>query len=208
MKQNQEKVWDAIAEQWYHFRQRPFRDITAEIDKITSEFKPGKILDIGCGNCRHLLPFFKRGFDCYGIDFSSEMLKYAKEFSKKYDFKVKLKKAKAEKLPFKNKSFNYVLSVAVLHHLKKKEQEKAIKEIYRILKPGGIALVSVWNKYPLLSLFVKEKYEKWTVKGKTYYRYFYMFTSWELKKLLKKNGFEISKSKVGKNIILIVRKIL
>jgi len=206
-KMNQEEVWNALAEQWYHFRQRPFRDVASEIEKLSRKLAKGKILDIGCGNCRNLLPFSKKGFECYGIDFSSGMLKFAKHYCKKYGFKVKLKKARAEKLPFKSNSFDYVLNIATLHHLKKPEQEKAVKEMYRVLKPHRIAFITVWNKFPL-SLFIKNRYEKWTKKGQAYYRYYYLFTPWELKSLLKKHGFEIIKSTCKKNIIFIVRKIL
>lgn len=203
-KQDQEKVWDALADQWYHFRQQLFRDLADDIEKISS-MKPGKILDIGCGNCRNLLPFAKKGFDCYGIDFSNEMLSSAGRYSKKYGFKVKLKNALAEKLPFPKSSFSYCLSIALLHHLDKKAQEKAVKEMHRILKPKGIALIAVWNKYPL-SIFVKQRYIKWTKTGKTYYRYYYFFTVRELRKLLEKNGFEIVRQKSRKNIIIVARK--
>jgi ubiquinone/menaquinone biosynthesis C-methylase UbiE len=202
--EDQEKVWDALAEQWYHFRHQQFRDVRAEIGDI-SNLKPGKILEIGCGNCRNLIGFAKSGFDCYGIDFSKNMLKYAREYCKKYDFKVKLKKARAEKLPFKKESFDYVLSIATLHHLKRDEQELAVKEMRRVLKPKGIALITVWNK-GIRSLFVKEKYMTWTVKGKAYWRYYYLFTPFELKRLLKKRGFGIIMCGRGKNIIVVARK--
>lgn len=206
MKQSQEKVWDGIAEQWHHFRQKPFSDIVVEIENMTKNFRDGKILEIGCGNCRNLLDFAKADFDCYGIDFSSEMLKYAKEYCKKHKIKVKLKKARAEKLPFKKEYFDYILCIATLHHLNKKEQEKSVKEMNRVLKHGGLAFITVWNKFPL-SLFVKEKYENWTRKGKPHHRYYYLFTVWELKKLIRKYGFKIIKTRVGKNISLFARKI-
>ncbi len=160
----QEKVWDAIAWQWYHFRHQQFRDVAQEIKKLV-KLKKGKILEIGCGNCRNLKTFALAGFDCYGIDFSKEMLKYAKEYCKKYKFKVNLRKARAEKLPFKSNSFDYMLSIATLHHLKKKEQIKAVKEMWRVLKPKGIALVAVWNKK---NKKANEQYISWRVKGKTY----------------------------------------
>jgi len=202
--EDQEKVWDALAEQWYHFRHQQFRDVGAEI-KDVSAMKPGKILEIGCGSCRNLLPFAKAGFDCYGIDFSKNMLKYAREYCKKYDFNVVLKKACAEKLPFPDSSFDYVLSIATLHHLNRNEQEMAVKEMARVLKPKGIALIAVWNK-GLSSLFVKEKYITWTVKDKVYWRYYYLFTPFELKRLLKRHGFEIMMCGRKKNIIVVARK--
>ncbi|MCL6501014.1 MAG: class I SAM-dependent methyltransferase, partial [Candidatus Pacearchaeota archaeon] len=183
----QEKVWDALAEQWYHFRHQQFKDVAKEIENI-AKLKKGKILEIGCGNCRNLKTFALAGFDCHGIDFSKEMLKYAKEYCEKHCFKVKLKRARAEELPFKSNSFDYVLSIATLHHLKKKEQIKAVKEMWRVLKSEGIALVAVWNKR---NKKPRERYISWEVKGKTYWRYYYLFTLTELKDLFKKQGFEV-----------------
>lgn len=205
---NQEKVWDAIAWQWYHFRHQQFKDVAIELEKL-AKLKKSKILEIGCGNCRNLKTFAQQGFDCYGIDFSKEMIKYAKEYCKKHNFKVKLKKAKAEKLPFKDKSFDYILNIATLHHLKPNEQEKSIKEMWRVLNSRGLAFISVWNikdKNKKLKENIKEKYISWKVKGRTYWRYYYVFTLAELKELLKRNGFSIIRQKTGKNIIMLVRK--
>ncbi|MEM4648100.1 MAG: class I SAM-dependent methyltransferase [Candidatus Pacearchaeota archaeon] len=200
MIKDQEKVWDAIAEQWYHFRQKQFEDVSKEIEKL-AKLKKGKILEIGCGNCRNLRTFGEKNFECYGIDFSKEMLKYAKKYCKKYNFKVKLKKARAEKLPFKDNSFDYILNIATLHHLNKKQQIECIKEMRRVLKNGGLALISVWNKKSKK----KYNYVPWQVKGKKYWRYYYFFTMSELKKLFKKYGFRILKEIKNKNLILLVK---
>lgn len=204
MKEDQERVWNAIAWQWYHFRHQQFKDVAKEIENL-AKLKKGKILEIGCGNCRNLKTFAQKGFDCYGIDFSKEMIKYAKEYCKKHGFKVKLKKALAQKLPFKANSLDYILSIATLHHLNKEEQIKSLNEVWRILKPKGITLVAVWNK-KMLSTNAREKYISWKVKGKTYWRYYYLFTLTELKNLFKKHGFLIIRQKSGKNLILLVRK--
>lgn len=203
----QKEVWDELAEQWYHFRQRPFRDISKEIGEMI-KLRKGTILDIGCGNCRNLSEFAKNRFECYGIDFSKEMLKYAKQFCDKNKIKVNLKYGLAEKIPFKNNFFDYCLSIAVLHHLETKEKrQRGLKEIYRILKRDGIALISVWNKLPL-NLFIKNKYFKWRKAGKAYYRHYYYFTYWELKRAIKKTGFKILKDSgvFGKNIWFLAKK--
>lgn len=203
MKENQERVWDAIAWQWYHFRHQQFKDVAKEIDKL-AKLKKGKVLEIGCGNCRNLKTLAKQGFDCYGIDFSREMIKYAKEYCEKHGFKVKLKKAFAQKLPFTSNSFDYILNIATLHHLNKQEQEKSVKEMWRVLKSKGLALIAVWNKKGRSN--AKEKYISWKVRGKMYWRYYYLFTMSELKKLFKEHGFSIIRQKTGKNLIMLVRK--
>jgi len=204
----QKKVWDAIAEQWYHFRQKPFRDIAKELEKL-SEKEKGKILEIGCGNCRNLLVFAKKGFECYGLDFSEKMLEFAKLFCEKHKIKVRLKLGVAEKLPYQNNFFDYCLSISLLHHLETKEKRrKAVEEMFRVLKPNGLAFVSVWNLFPL-SLFVKNKMVKWQKEGKVFYRYYYLFLPFELKNLLRKAGFKVLRSSklFGKNIWFLAKKL-
>ncbi|MBI2507500.1 class I SAM-dependent methyltransferase [Candidatus Woesearchaeota archaeon] len=195
---NQQQIWDQIALSWNNFRQKPLK----ELKKL--EWRKGKILDIGCGNCRNLLPF--KNFDCYGVDFSNKMLEQAKRFSQKNNFKVKLKHSSAEKLPFKNEMFDYVLAVAVLHHLK--NPEMAVKKVYRVLKPGGEAFITVWNKLQLKFLFErKETYIPWKQKKQTFYRYYHFIGYFKLKKTLKENNFKILKSNFwGKNITFLVKK--
>ena len=206
----QEKAWNELAKVWKGYRTRPFKDVEALLSLLSSS-KKGKILEIGCGNCRNLLPFAKAGFECYGIDFSKEMLKFAEQFARKNEVRIQLKQARAEKLPFKSNSFDYVLNIAVLHHLKKKEQVLAVKEMFRILKPEGKALISVWNKLnPKFWKFLlkKEIFIPWKINDKTCWRYYYFFSFWELKKLIKKAGFKIIKSSspFARNISFIIKK--
>ncbi|MEM4240227.1 MAG: class I SAM-dependent methyltransferase [Candidatus Woesearchaeota archaeon] len=192
--------WDKIAKEWDRMRQKPVEFAI----KLASTWKPGKILDIGTGNARNLKPFLEKCFDCTGIDSSKELIKIAKQRTPD----AKLLYASAVKLPFPDKSFDYVICLAVLHHLKPKDHEKALKEIQRVLKPGGKAGIAVWNK--LQSRFIfgkKEQVVPWKLPNKIIGRYYYFFTCWELRKLLKKQGFIIKKGNIlGKNIEFIVQK--
>ncbi len=74
------EVYNSIAEGFYNLRQHP---ITPEVAKIAEEWKPGKLLDIGCGIGNSMPLFLQKGFDCAGIDFSSKMIKNAKSFAEK-----------------------------------------------------------------------------------------------------------------------------
>ncbi len=95
--------------------------------------KKGLILDNGCGTGRLSLLIPK---DCIviGSDVSLDMLREAKK-RLKY-----LVRAQAEKLPFKDKTFDVVYTDSVLHHLQ--NPENGAKEIFRVLKDDGIAVVS------------------------------------------------------------------
>lgn len=195
---DQEQVWNTIAEGWSSFRQKIYKK-----ELYNLNWKKGKLLDVGCGNCRNLLPF--KNLDLYGIDFSSDMLKQAEKFCKKHNFKVALKKANMIKLPFKDNFFDYCLCLATLHHVNKQNADKTLKEIYRILKKNGQCFISVWNKWqPRFLLKKKESNILW---GK-HRRYYYFYNYFELKKLLLKNNFKIIKSgKIfDKNIKFLIQK--
>ena len=196
--ESQQQVWNMIAESWTHFRNKPLK----ELENL--DWKKGKILDLGCGNCRNLLAF--KNLDCYGIDFSENMLIEARKFTKKHSFKVKLKQASIEKIPFDNTYFDYVLAVAVLHHLK--NPETSVKEIYRVLKPGGEAFITVWNKLQIRFLFKKKELPiPWKQKDKILYRYYNFVGYFQLRRMLKKNDFNILKSSFfGRNISFLVKK--
>jgi len=195
---NQEKVWDNIAEQWFHFRQQKNIDTEYFFNKYCKD--KGSVLDIGSGNSRNLLRFAKSGFKCYGIDFSQKVIDYSKEFTKKNNIKVNLKKANMLKLPFKDNNFDYVLMIASLHHIDKKNQIKALKESYRVLKNKGKMLISVWNKPS------ENPYTAWKVKDKIYKRYYYFFKEQELKSLILNAGFKILENYSNKNIVFILEK--
>ncbi len=203
--ENQEKIWDDLAESWNNFKQKPLPIVKYFKDKYANN--AGRIIDLGCGNARNLIPF--KDFECYGIDFSEEMLRYAELLSKKHGLKIKLKKSSLEKLDFKDNFFDFVLMLASLHHIETNEKRiNTLKEIYRILKKDGIVLITVWNKWQLNFLFrKKDTLIPWNKKDKIYYRYYHLFGYFELKKLLKKINFKILESKINKgNLIFIVKK--
>lgn len=195
---NQKKVWDNIAESWSNFRQKPEK----RAEELADRWKPGIVLDVGCGNCRNLLPFYNKKFKCYGVDFSNNMLKQAKLYMSKNNFKVVLKLGNATKLPHNNNSFDYVICFLMLHHLE--NHERGIKEIYRVLKNKGQAYISVWNKLqPKFLLRGKETYVGW---GKEK-RYYHFISFLEMRKLLKKYNFNILESRLlGKNLEFLVEK--
>ena len=198
---NQEQVWDILAESWNNFRRKPMKYIE-EFSKLT---KSGKIIDLGCGNCRNLLPF--ENLEKYGTDFSSKMINQARKFAKSENFKVRLKKSNLTEISFKDNFFDYIICNASLHHLNKNDAEKTLSEIKRTLKPKGIALISVWNKWPRFIFNKKETSIPWRQDNKTYNRYYYLYNYFELKNLLRKY-FKIKKNSkiLSKNLIFLIQK--
>ncbi|MBU4308395.1 MAG: class I SAM-dependent methyltransferase [Nanoarchaeota archaeon] len=193
---NQKKAWNKIASEWAEFRKTP--------DEKTIDFlkkQKGNILDLGCGSGRN---FTKVNGKLYGVDFSRKMLKFAKPNAKK--FNVKLVKAKAEKLPFKDNFFDAAIFMATLHCIETKDKkQKAISELYRVLKKGTKAKIAVWNKN---SKWFKNRSKDTEIKwrNKTT-RYLYLYDDKEVYKEFENAGFKIlKKCKPEKNIVFIVGK--
>jgi ubiquinone/menaquinone biosynthesis C-methylase UbiE len=161
----------------------------------------GKILDLGCGSGRN----FVKEKEIYGIDFSQEMLKLAKN---KATNKIKLFKSNSWKLRFPDNFFDSAICIALLHCVKGKNREKTINELYRVLKEKRKSLITVWARTGKFKNKEKESFVKWKDIGK---RYNYFYDLRELEKELRKAGFKIirSKEEIGKkagNIIIEVQK--
>lgn len=204
---NQKQIWDKLAFQWHNFRQKPTEEVIWFLNKYYKN--KGKLLDIGCGNGRNLIPFAKLNFECHGIDFSENMLKNAKTLADKNKVKISLELANITKIPYPNNSFDYCLHIASLHHLNlKEEQLKSLQETYRVLKQNGLVLLTVWNKLQLKFLFKpKDTYVSWKINNKRYKRYYHLFTYFELKRLIKKTKFKIIEAKpFGKNLVFVLEK--
>jgi len=208
-------IFDQIAPGWYNFRH--WSIFRSELEALAQRWQKGKLLNIGCAHGPDFLPF-KQGFDLYGVDFSTEMLKFARKYSQKFGFAVELTLADVCHLPYPDETFDWAISVATYHHIRGEGQQAALNELRRILKPGGEAFITVWNRWqPRFWFKPREVAVPWRKKGKTLYRYYYLFSYPELGRLVKKAGFQVIKSFpessyrfplkfFSRNICLLVRK--
>lgn len=209
------EIFDQIAPSWYNFRH--WSIFQTELEALARRWQKGRLLNIGCAHGPDFLPF-KDGFELYGVDFSAEMLKFAEKYANKFNFAVKLKLADVRQLPYPDESFDWAISVATYHHLGGGEHQEALKELKRVLKPGGEAFITVWNRWqPRFWFKPKEVKVPWRQQGQTLYRQYYLFSYAELEKLAKEAGFEVLKSfpesayrfplkAFSKNICLLVKK--
>jgi len=186
-------IFDQIAPSWYNFRH--WSIFRSELEMLVRWWQKGSLLNIGCAHGPDFLPF-KQHFALYGVDFSSQMLRFARKYSQKFDFAVNLSVADVSHLPFSDGVFDWAISVATYHHIKgRKERQAALNELRRVLKPGGEAFITVWNRWqPRFWFSGKEAAVPWRTRGKTLYRYYHLFSYPELERLVKKAGFRILKS--------------
>lgn len=186
-------IFNQIAKSWYNYRH--WSIFRRELETLAQRWQQGRLLNVGCAHGPDFLPF-RQSFELYGVDFSNEMLQLARRYSRKHDFMVSLSAADARCLPHPDETFDWAISVATYHHLKSKgERLKALTELKRVLKPGGEAFITVWNHWqPRFWFHHKELGVPWRKKDKVLYRYYYLFSYFELEKLAKQAGFEVLKS--------------
>ncbi len=209
-------IFDQIAPGWYNFRH--WTIFRSELEALERRWQKGSLLNIGCAHGPDFLPF-RQNFNLYGVDFSAQMLNFARKYSPKFEFAVNLLLADVCHLPFAEGVFDWAISVATYHHIKgKNEQQAALEELLRVLKPGGEAFITAWNHWqPRFWFGGKEVAVPWRTKDKTLYRYYYLFSYPELEKLAKRAGFQVLKSFpessyryplkfFSRNICLLVRK--
>ncbi|MCD1296288.1 class I SAM-dependent methyltransferase [Methanocella sp. CWC-04] len=97
-----------------------------------------KILDIGCGNGKLLIPLVRAGFNVIGIDLSRAGLLTIQHPGC-------LIQGDAINLPFKDEAFDAVVCYDLIQHLLEEERDRAIREIRRVLVPEGTLFLEVFG---------------------------------------------------------------
>lgn len=198
-----------MAEEFYQTR----RKYSPEIEELKVYIKPGeRVLDLGCGTGRLYEIFSAQGgsasggkdknINYTGIDFSENLIRIAKE---KYGDRFIV--GDILSLPFIDKNFDSVWSIAALHHIPSDElRKRVLAEVKRILKPGGRVIATCWK---IKSFFRKDVFIPFHGKK----RYYHVFTKKELRRLFKKSGFKIEELRFLKrnnkktNILIVAKKI-
>ncbi len=205
---------------------RTRESVWPEIEFLFNDFLyPGNtVLDLGCGNGRWFDVFQKRSVDYIGLDNSQELIKIAQG---KYP-QGKFVLASALDMPFSDDFFDGIYSIAVFHQIPGSQLRlRFLEEAKRVLKPGGLLILTVWNfhrprelillvKYTILKLLGKSELDfgdvfySWGDKTK---RYYHVFFKRELLSLAKASGWKVKqidivKNKKGnrQNICLILQK--
>lgn len=115
--------------------------------------RPMRIMDIGCGRGELIQYFAQRGHVCEGIDYSSDAIEIATKSAQDRLSEEQLKNCRfnvmdATSLEFDNDTFDLSLMLDVVEHLYPSTLEKVLKEVNRVLKPGGRLLIhTVPNKW-------------------------------------------------------------
>lgn len=160
------------------------------------------LVDFGCGNGAQTR-WFADDFDCItGLDVSPDSIaEFARTFE---DTSVKARGISydGETIPLDTESADAVISFEVLEHVG--DESRALSEIFRILRPGGVLAMSVpnrwwifethgaelpllpWNRVPLFSWLPKPVHDRWARAR--------IYRQREILQLLGEHGFEVQTS--------------
>ena len=132
----------------------PFLDIES--------MKGKTVLEIGLGSGFTLQRIAKVAEKCYGLDISAKTIELNEKRKKYYKFECELLNASATSIPLPDNSVDIVVSIGCLHHIP--DIQKAIDEIYRVLKPGGVFKGMVYNRNSYRFLVYRRIQKYWRKK--------------------------------------------
>ena len=155
--------------------------------------KMKNFVDIAGGYGRLADEYLPRAEKATVFDYSKTELKQAKEL---YGDKINTKAGDIYALPFKDEEFDSLMMIRATHHFK--DMKSVIKELYRILEPGGIAVIEVANKKTLpriIRYWTKKTDIDPFKKSQSYLKELNMYNYHPkyIEDLFKKQGFKIKK---------------
>ncbi|MFH1182162.1 MAG: class I SAM-dependent methyltransferase [Candidatus Woesearchaeota archaeon] len=186
---------------WFH------RSSNSAVDRLVRKYtaKGAKIVDLGCGTCN----WNRRGMPVTGIDINEKMPKYAKRIGRLKDYRVE----DINRTGLKSNSVDVIITTETLEHIP--NYTDTIAEIRRVLKPGGIAIVTVpydTNLSLWKPLFAVQCFIQGYLLDKELYRrncgHINHFSPKRLSKDFEKRGFSIAEQINGNffYIIIVARK--
>ena len=116
-----------------------------------------RILDVGCGTGDQLKLCRQLGFEVVGIEPSPRMRAIAETRNPWAHVMEGLIGA----LPFPEESFDFVLAIEVLRYLHPHDIQRAYREVFRVLKPGGRFFFTMVNRYALDGFYLYDRLRRW-----------------------------------------------
>ena len=144
-----------------------------------SAYQDKQLLEIGCGVGLDLARFARAGAKVTGIDLAQVSIDLAKTNFEQQHLDADLYVMNGEAMPFENETFDVVYAHGVLQYTA--NASRMVEEIHRVLRPGGEAILMVYNRYSWLNAMSKVmsvglEHEDAPVLNK--------YSVWEFKKLL------------------------
>ena len=119
-----------------------------------------RVLDVGCGAGQDLIPFAETGADCVGVDISPESGALARGLvgAQYPHLPIRLATSAAEHLPFEGDAFDVVICRVAIPYT---DNRAAIREMARVLRPGGVLLLKIHHLNYYLRKAVDGVRQRW-----------------------------------------------
>ena len=149
-----EKYWKGrVLFSWGKYEE--MRKLRYDINHYVHGFYPfencknKKILEIGCGGGIDSMEYSRNGGNVWATDLTDEAVEFTKGRIERHDFKnIKVEKVSVKDIPYEDNFFDVVHVFGILHHIT--DVDVGVKEILRVLKPGGSVYAMFYNKNSLL----------------------------------------------------------
>jgi ubiquinone/menaquinone biosynthesis C-methylase UbiE len=141
-------AYDVLAWVFMLGRERAFRDRLLDLGHVQSG---ESVLDVGCGTGTLAIAAKRRVGQAgrvHGVDASPEMIGRATKKARRGNVDVAFVEGVVEALPYPDAHFDVVLSTLMVHHLPRNARRELAREVRRVLKPGGRALVVDFGPTP------------------------------------------------------------
>ena len=177
-----EQFWDKKSELSEVYS--PSSRIIYNITSITG-LRGKRVLEVGAGTGRTSYELVQLDAHVIVLDYAGRSLRIVKELFSNVGEGIEIVQADAFHLPFKNNVLDVVFHQGLLEHFK--TPEPLLHENYRVLKPEGLALVDVPQRFHIYTLIkhVLIWFNAWFAGWET------EFSVGELKRLMRKTGFRI-----------------
>ncbi|MEK7136088.1 MAG: class I SAM-dependent methyltransferase [Patescibacteria group bacterium] len=143
-------IWNKVSNPYW---ETPDEQVILVI-KRWKEQKVNTVLDLGCGTGRHSIFLANQGFDVSAFDLAQDGVDTFKEKVRDLELPIDIQVGDMLDLPYEEESFDAVLSMYTVHHADLNGLEKTLKNVHKVLKPGGEAFITLtsketdsWEKY-------------------------------------------------------------
>lgn len=155
-KRNNQDIYDEAAAQWWSDEIRWVRTLKNLVPARLGWFDrqidwQGKtVLDLGCAGGFMAEAMAKRGAEVTGIDPASAAIDAARAHARQEGHNIRYDTGVGEDLPYQDGVFDAVVCVDVLEHVA--DLDQVLREVARVLKPGGLFLYDTINRNPVARL--------------------------------------------------------
>lgn len=173
---------------WLASRFGPLRDIVEGSMMWLNRSRPGKLLDIGCGNGQFLSRMQGFGWQVFGVEPDGQAAKIARE-----KFGISIYEGTLEEVDFHDDTFDTITMSHVIEHLP--DPINTLRECYRVLKPGGQLVITTPNIKSLGHRLFRESWRGFEVP-----RHLFLFSLYSLRTCAERLGFKVLKLRTSARI--------